>query len=201
MGDSIWKKWPSGPFYIIYWFGCLKSPRWWLGWQNARGHGDVEIWCGSNRRPLSNIPLHCICNHILISLIMISWHSQMIRLVMKYLHLIRNDTSFNKSPKLWSFPLTNTVLELQHGWRLFYWNKNRGLRVEFVISKTSSVFCVQCGRIADGKRSNVTVVRILFPVRAPLNKVVLSSLKLRASHDLMSLHDRRGGLMGLVGAW
>ena len=78
---------------------------------------------------------------------------------------------------------------------------NRGLRVEFVISKTSSVFFVQCGRIADGKRSNVTVVRILFPVRAPLNKVVLSSLKLRASHDLMSLHDRRGGLMGLVGAW
>ena len=75
-------------------------------------------------------------------------------------------------------------------------------RVEFVISKTSSVFCVQCGRIADGKRSNVTVVRILFPVQAPpLNKVVLSSLKLRASHDLMSLHDRRGGLMGLVGAW
>ena len=44
---------------------------------------------------------------------------------------------------------------------------NRGLRVEFVISKTSSVFCVQCGRIADGKRSNVTVVRILFPVQAP----------------------------------
>ena len=132
MGDSIWKKWPSGPFYIIYWFGCLKSPRWWLGWQNARGHGDVEIWCGSNRRPLSNIPLHCICNHILISLIMIPWHSQMICLVMKYLHLIRNDTSFNKSPKMWCFPLTNTVLELQPRWRLFYWNKNRGLRVELL---------------------------------------------------------------------